>query len=50
MDICRTTRPGYREHAPGHFAACHLLTTPVEINDGIRAEHNKTVIQQGEDA
>jgi oligopeptide transport system ATP-binding protein len=50
MDMCRTTRPSYREHAPGHFAACHLLTTPVDFNDGTRAEQNKTVIQLGEDA
>ena len=24
-EICKHMTPGYREHAPGHFAACHLL-------------------------
>ena len=23
IDICRTETPTWREHAPGHFAACH---------------------------
>ncbi|MEL6679604.1 MAG: oligopeptide/dipeptide ABC transporter ATP-binding protein [Pseudomonadota bacterium] len=25
IDICTTVVPDFREHAPGHFAACHLL-------------------------
>ena len=25
IDICTTVVPHFREHAPGHFAACHLL-------------------------
>ena len=25
MEICKTVCPGYAEHEPGHFAACHLL-------------------------
>ncbi|WP_461209715.1 ABC transporter ATP-binding protein [Desulfocurvus sp. DL9XJH121] len=24
LDICARERPAWREHAPGHFAACHL--------------------------
>lgn len=51
MDICRTERPIYREHAPGHFAACHLLTQTAGNNGGTpEVEHKKPVIQQGEDA
>ncbi|MFN3953416.1 MAG: ABC transporter ATP-binding protein [Pararhodobacter sp.] len=52
MDICRQIEPEYREHAPGHFAACHLLDNNKTAGPtgGTRSEHNQTSIQQGEDA
>ncbi len=51
MDICRTVEPEWREHAPGHFAACHLLEQPTTgRTGGARPEHTKPRIQQGEDA
>ncbi|MCS1351800.1 ABC transporter ATP-binding protein [Mechercharimyces sp. CAU 1602] len=25
MEVCRTTRPEFKDHGNGHFAACHLL-------------------------
>jgi oligopeptide transport system ATP-binding protein len=51
MDICRTERPAYREQAPGHFVACHLLTQTADANGGApEAEHIQPQIQQGEDA
>ena len=52
MDICREIEPEYREYAPGHFAACHLLdnNTKAGPTGAARHEHNQTSIQQGEDA
>ena len=50
MDICKTEKPATLEVAPGHFAACHLLTdntTTAGTTGGTEAiEHN----QQGENA
>ncbi|KPQ07053.1 MAG: oligopeptide transport system ATP-binding protein [Rhodobacteraceae bacterium HLUCCA12] len=52
MDICRRIDPPYREHAPGHFAACHLLdeTRTDQPKDGARPEQDQPHIHQGEDA
>jgi len=52
MDICRQIEPELREHAPGHFAACHLLNDKPTTGQtgGMRQEHKQTRVQQGEDA
>ena len=51
MDICREIDPEYREYAPGHFAACHLLSTPTATNGGATGqEQEQTMTQQGENA
>ena len=47
MDICRETRPEYREYAPGHFAACHLLN---DRTAGKTGGDSHEQMQQGEDA
>ncbi len=44
MEICARLDPPFAEQAPGHFAACHLLTPPGP-NPGA-----PTAAQQGEDA
>jgi len=50
MDICREIEPPFREHRPGHFAACHLHeeTRTAGHNGGTRLEHNEISVQQGE--
>ena len=45
MDICRSVEPTFAEHAPGHFAACHLLS-PSGPGPGAPT----APAQQGEDA
>ena len=47
MDICRETRPEYREYAAGHFAACHLLN---DTTAGKTGGDSHEQMQQGEDA
>jgi oligopeptide transport system ATP-binding protein len=47
MPVCREVEPAYQEHAPGHFAACHLLSPPAaRPGAGVIADH----VHQGEDA
>jgi len=49
MPVCREVKPDWRQHAPGHFAACHLLNdTPAGPTGG--PGHEPSTIQQGEDA
>jgi oligopeptide transport system ATP-binding protein len=45
MEICARLEPVFAEHAPGHFAACHLLTPP-----GAAPDVSTAAAQQGEDA
>ncbi|GAB4261799.1 MAG: dipeptide ABC transporter ATP-binding protein [Pararhodobacter sp.] len=51
MDLCRNVEPDWREVAPGHFAACHLLNQnqTAGANGVTMAEHMKPEIQQGEE-
>jgi oligopeptide transport system ATP-binding protein len=42
-DICREVEPAFLEQAPGHFAACHLLSAP-----GSAPRASITPAQQGE--
>ena len=32
-DLCRNEEPGFIEHRPGHFAACHYANTVAELNE-----------------
>jgi oligopeptide transport system ATP-binding protein len=45
MAVCAEVEPPFTEHAPGHFAACHLLSSP-----GSTPGATTTAAQQGEDA
>lgn len=45
MAICAQLEPAFAEQAPGHFAACHLLSAPGSAPGGPFA-----AAQQGEDA
>jgi oligopeptide transport system ATP-binding protein len=45
MAVCAEVEPPFTEHAPGHFAACHLLSSPGSTPGAPTAP-----AQQGEDA